>query len=172
MKMPPGIKIGIGYDVHQFMVERPLVLGGVIIPYHRGLLGHSDADVLLHAIADSLLGAAGLGDIGTHFPNTGGEWKDVPSTKILAQVFTMIVKEGYRIGNVDTVIIAEQPKISPHIPIMKGKISRILMISDGSISIKATTNERMGFIGREEGIAAMATSLIYKDDGSFTSSDK
>ncbi|SYZ73569.1 2C-methyl-D-erythritol 2,4-cyclodiphosphate synthase [Candidatus Zixiibacteriota bacterium] len=170
--MLPGIKIGIGYDVHQFMVERPLVLGGVIIPYHRGLLGHSDADVLLHAIADSLLGAAGMGDIGIHFPNTSPKWKDVASTKILAEVFVMLTKEGYRVGNVDAVIIAEQPKISPHIPIMKAKIGRILMASEENISIKATTNERMGFVGREEGIAALATSLIYKDDGSLTSSDQ
>jgi 2-C-methyl-D-erythritol 2,4-cyclodiphosphate synthase len=172
MKMPPGIKIGIGYDAHQLMVERPLVLGGVIIPYHRGLLGHSDADVLLHAIADSLLGAAGLGDIGQHFPDSSAAWKDAPSTKILASVFTMIVKEGYRVGNIDSVIIAEQPKISPHVPIMKGKISRILMIPENNISIKATTNEKMGFVGREEGIAAVATSIIYRDDGSSSSIDK
>ncbi len=170
--MPPGIKIGVGYDVHRFAAERPLVLGGVIIPYPRGLEGHSDADVLLHAIADSLLGAAGLGDIGSHFPDTDPRYKDIASTKILAEVFTILVKTGYQIGNVDTIIIAEQPKIAPHVSIMKGKISRILMVPEESISIKATTNEKMGFVGREEGIAAIATSLIYKDNGSFPASDK
>ncbi|MEP0828221.1 MAG: 2-C-methyl-D-erythritol 2,4-cyclodiphosphate synthase [bacterium] len=169
--MKPDFKIGIGYDVHQLMVGRPLVLGGIIIPHHRGLLGHSDADVLLHAIADSLLGAAGLGDIGAHFPNTDPQYKDVASTRILAEVFKLIVKEGYQVGNVDAVIIAEQPKISPHIPAMKGKIARILLIDEESVSIKATTNERLGFVGREEGIAAIATSLIYIDHGTVAGTD-
>jgi len=169
--MKPDFKIGIGYDVHQLMVGRPLILGGIIIPHHRGLLGHSDADVLLHAIADSLLGAAGLGDIGAHFPNTDPEYKDVASTRILAEVFKLIVKEGYQVGNVDAVIIAEQPKISPHIPAMKGKIARILLIDEKSVSIKATTNERLGFAGREEGIAAIATSLIYIDHGTVAGTD-
>lgn len=166
------VRIGIGYDVHQFMVDRPLVLGGVIIPHHRGLLGHSDADVLLHAVADSLLGAAGLGDIGLHFPNNDEKYKDYPSTKLLAEVFKLIVKEGFRVGNVDAVLIAEQPRLAPHIPIMRGKIGRILVVAEGDISIKATTNERMGFVGREEGIAALATSLIYRDDGTLSSTDK
>jgi len=170
--MKPGIRVGLGYDVHQLMIDRPLVLGGVIIPHHRGLMGHSDADVLLHAIADSLLGAAGLGDIGIHFPNTDQRYKDIKSTKILAEVFKMVVSEGYQVGNVDAMIIAEQPKLSPHIPAMRAKIARILVLDDEAISIKATTNERIGFIGREEGIAALATSLIYIDNGTNISTDK
>jgi 2-C-methyl-D-erythritol 2,4-cyclodiphosphate synthase len=170
--MNPGIRVGIGYDVHQFMIDRPLILGGVIIPHARGLLGHSDADVLLHAIADSLLGAAGLADIGIHFPDTEKKYKDIQSTRLLADVFQLVVKKGYLVGNIDAVIIAEQPRLAPHIPIMKTKIARILIISEENISIKATTNEKMGFIGREEGIAAIATALIYKDNGTITPSDK
>jgi len=170
--MKPGIRVGIGYDVHQLMIDRPLVLGGVIIPHRRGLMGHSDADVLLHAIADSLLGAAGLGDIGIHFPNTDKKYKDIKSTRILAEVFKLIVAKGFQVGNLDATIIAEQPKLSPHIPAMKGKIARILVMPEDNISIKATTNERIGFVGREEGIAAIATSLIYVDDGTIISADK
>lgn len=170
--MKPGIRIGIGYDVHELIVGRPLVLGGVIIPHERGLLGHSDADVLLHAIADSLLGAAGLGDIGMHFPNSDPKFKDMASTKILAEVFRMIVKKGYQVGNVDVVVIAEKPRLAPHIPIMRGKIARILVTLEEEISIKATSNEKMGFVGRGEGIAAIATALLYKDNGALTTSDK
>jgi len=169
--MKPEIKIGIGYDSHQLMIDRPLILGGVIIPYPRGLMGHSDADVVLHAISDSLLGAAGLGDIGMHFPDSDKKYKDIKSTKILAEVFRLIVRKGYRVGNVDIVIIAEAPKLSSHIPVMKSKIAGILLISKDEISIKATTNEKMGFVGREEGIAAMAVSLIYKDNGTITQPD-
>ena len=170
--MKPDIRVGIGYDAHQLMVDRPLVLGGIIIPHHRGLLGHSDADVLLHAIADSLLGAVGLGDIGQHFPDSNEKYRDIQSTKILAEVFEMIVKKGYSVGNVDAVIIAEEPKLAPHIPAMRGKISRILLVSEDDVSIKATTNEKMGFVGRKEGIAAVVTSLVYKDDGTITESNK
>jgi 2-C-methyl-D-erythritol 2,4-cyclodiphosphate synthase len=170
--MKPDIRVGIGYDCHQLMIGRPLVLGGVIIPSQRGLMGHSDADVLIHAIADSLLGAAGLGDIGTHFPDTDSKYRGIKSTKILAQVFQMIVKKGYIVSNVDAVIIAEQPRLSPHIPHMKSRIAKILLISENDISIKATTNEKMGFIGREEGIAATAASLIYRDDGTIAQSDQ
>lgn len=158
-------KIGIGYDSHRFVAGRPLVLGGIIIPHTAGLEGHSDADVLIHAIADALLGAAGLGDIGGHFPDSDQKYKDIVSTKILAEVFKMIIREGYLIGNIDAIIIAEQPKMAPHIPKMKDKLSKILLISPDLISVKATTNERMGFIGREEGIAVIANALIYKDNG-------
>ncbi len=169
--MKPEIRIGMGYDSHRFAYNRTLVIGGVIIPYEMGLDGHSDADVLLHAIADALLGAAGLGDIGRHFPDTNEEFKDIKSTLLLARVFELIVKEGYQVGNVDTVIIAEEPKMSPHIPSMQGKIARILLIPENSISIKATSNEQMGFIGRKEGIAATAAALIYKDNGTVAAAD-
>ena len=170
--MKPQIKVGIGYDSHRFVLDRPLILGGVIIPHLCGLDGHSDADVLLHAIADALLGAAGLGDIGTHFPDNEEKYKDIKSTLLLASVFEKIVKEGFLIGNVDAVIIVEVPKMNPHIPVMRKKISKILVTSEQNISIKATTNERMGFVGREEGIAVMATALIYKDDRTISSTDK
>lgn len=168
--MKPGIKIGIGYDSHQFTSDRPLVLGGVIIPHIFGLAGHSDADVLLHAISDAILGAAGLGDIGTHFPDTEDKYKDANSIKLLAAVFEKVVKSGYTIGNIDAVVIAEAPKINPHISVMKSKIAKVLVTAEENISIKATTNEKMGFVGREEGIAAIATALLYKDDGTLTSS--
>ncbi len=170
--MNPKIKVGIGYDSHRFVTGRPLILGGVIIPHKSGLDGHSDADVLLHAIADALLGAAGLGDIGTHFPDTDDKYKDAKSTMLLASVFEKVIKQGYIIGNVDSVIIAEAPKINPHIPVMRKKISKILLTDEQNISIKATSNEQMGFIGREEGIAVMATALLYKDDGTISSTDK
>jgi len=170
--MKPDFRIGIGYDSHQLMVGRPLVIGGVIIPHPRGLEGHSDADVLIHAIADSLLGAAGLADIGHFFPDDDPSYKNVKSTKILAGVFEKIVMEGYQVGNVDAVVIAEQPKLSPHIPSMKSRIGKILLISEKDISIKASTNERLGFVGREEGIAAIATTLLYRDHGDLTKTDK
>jgi 2-C-methyl-D-erythritol 2,4-cyclodiphosphate synthase len=169
--MKPDIRVGVGYDSHQLMIDRPLVLGGVIIPHPRGLMGHSDADVVLHAIADSLLGAAGLGDIGMHFPDSDKKYKDIKSTKILGEVFRKIVKEGYQVGNVDVVIIAEAPKLSSHFPVMKSKIAGILLVAEDAISIKAKTNEKMGFIGREEGIAATAVSLIYKDNGTIINAD-
>jgi 2-C-methyl-D-erythritol 2,4-cyclodiphosphate synthase len=169
--MKPEIRVGIGYDSHQFMIDRPLVLGGVIVPHHRGLIGHSDADVVLHAISDSLLGAAGLGDIGMHFPDSDKKYKDIKSTKILADVFRLIVKKGYQVGNIDAVIIAESPRLAKHIPVMKSKIAGVLLVSDDDISIKATTNEKMGFVGREEGIAVTAVALIYKDNGTISQSD-
>ncbi len=165
--MKPNFRIGLGYDSHRFAEGRPLVIGGLIIPHTMGLAGHSDADVLLHAVADSLLGAAGLGDIGTHFPDTDEEYKDIKSTKILYDVVKMVIKKGFMISNVDAIIIAEIPKMAPHIPKMKSKLAGILLIDEDNISIKATTNERMGFVGREEGIAVMATSLIYIDDGTL-----
>ena len=163
MKMP--IKIGIGYDSHRFESGRPLILGGIIIPHLAGLAGHSDADVLIHAIADSLLGAAGLGDIGQHFPDSDEKYKNMSSAKILAEVFKMVIKKGYFIGNIDSTIIAEEPKMAPHIPKMKSKIAKILLVDEDSISVKASSNERMGFIGRGEGIAVMATALIFEDNG-------
>ena len=170
--MKPDIRIGTGYDSHRFVRGRPLVLGGIIIAYEYGLEGHSDADVLLHAIADSILGAAGLSDIGVYFPDTDDKFKDMQSTKLLAEVFTMIVNKGFQVGNVDAVIIAEKPKLAPHIEAMKSKISRILLVSADDIGVKATTNEKMGFVGREEGIAVIATSLLYKDHGTIAQSDQ
>jgi len=169
--MKPAIKTGIGYDSHRFVQNRPLVIGGVIIAHEYGLEGHSDADVLLHAISDAMLGAAGLGDIGQHFPDTDQDYKDIQSTRILADVFKMIVREGYQVGNIDAIIIAQRPKMAPHIPAMKTKIARILVVGEDDISVKATTNENMGFIGREEGVAVIANCLIYKDDGTITQPD-
>ncbi|HDL04480.1 MAG TPA: 2-C-methyl-D-erythritol 2,4-cyclodiphosphate synthase [candidate division Zixibacteria bacterium] len=170
--MKPDIRIGVGYDSHRFVAGRPLVLGGIIIAYEMGLDGHSDADVLLHAIADAVLGAAGLGDIGRHFPDTDDRFKDMQSTKLLADVFKKIVVAGYQVGNIDSVIIAEKPKLAPHLEAMSSKIGRILVVPADCVSIKATTNEKMGFVGREEGIAAIATALLYKDDGTVIQSDK
>ncbi len=167
-----NFRVGSGYDSHRFVKGRPLVLGGVIIPCDYGLDGHSDADVLLHALADALLGAAGLPDIGTQFPDTDDKYKDAKSTILLAEVFKMIVSRGYRVINIDTTIIAEEPKMAPHIPVMKKKIARIILIDEDAISIKAKSNESMGFIGRREGIAVMATVLIFKDDGTIITPDK
>jgi 2-C-methyl-D-erythritol 2,4-cyclodiphosphate synthase len=172
MIMPPRIKIGIGYDVHQFSPGRKLVLGGVEIPYERGLLGHSDADVIIHALADALLGAAGLGDIGQHFPNTDLRYKDIASSIILKETMNLLKSHGYAVGNVDIAIIAEEPKMAPHIETMRKNLALLLNISSEEVSIKATTNEKMGFIGRGEGVAAMAVALIYKEDGTFTSNNK
>lgn len=169
--MKPGIRIGTGYDSHRFVVGQPLVVGGIIIPHEYGLDGHSDADVLLHSVADALLGAAALGDIGQHFPDTDPQYKDISSIKLMTEVFRLIVREGYMIGNVDCTIIAEQPKMMPHIPAMKSKLSRILLVPEEKISIKAKTNEKMGFVGREEGIAVISSVLIYKDDGTDLQSD-
>lgn len=157
MKWP---RSGIGYDVHRFAEGRPLILGGVEIPFAKGLLGHSDADVLLHAIADALLGAAALGDIGVHFPPTDPKWKDLDSIEILKHSIELLAEHGWTPVNIDATVIAEAPKVNPHVPAMKGRIHESTGLPLGSISIKATTNEQMGWIGREEGIAAMATVLI------------
>lgn len=157
MKWP---RSGIGYDVHRFAEDRPLILGGVEIPFAKGLLGHSDADVLLHAIADALLGAAALGDIGVHFPPTDPKWKDLDSIEILKHSIELLAEHGWVPVNIDATVIAEAPKVNPHVPAMKERIHQSTGLPLGSISIKATTNEQMGWIGREEGIAAMATALI------------
>ncbi len=155
-------RIGLGYDVHQFADGRKLILGGLEIPYDRGLKGHSDADVLLHSIADAFLGAASLGDIGTHFPDTDPRFKDADSSVLLQQVIKMIASEGYEVGNVDATIVAEEPKMSPHIPSMKERISELLECDPGDVSIKATTHEKMGAIGRLEGIAVHSVVLIKR----------
>lgn len=157
------IRVGIGYDVHRLVSGRKLILGGVTIPFEKGLEGHSDADVLLHALMDALLGAAGLPDIGQQFPNTDARFKDANSGILLARVLQLIRENGFaKVINVDATILAEQPKISPHITAMKKEIAEILCIDQSQVNIKATTMEKLGFIGREEGIAAQAVCLISK----------
>jgi 2-C-methyl-D-erythritol 2,4-cyclodiphosphate synthase len=154
------IRTGIGYDVHQLVPHRPLILGGVEIPHHLGLEGHSDADVLCHAIADALLGAVGLPDIGHYFPPTDQSIKGISSLEILRQVAAIIAKEGATINNIDSTLIAERPKILPHVPVMKQNLATALGIDPRQVGVKATTNERMGFPGREEGMCAMAVATV------------
>ncbi|MCO5214612.1 MAG: 2-C-methyl-D-erythritol 2,4-cyclodiphosphate synthase [Thermomicrobiales bacterium] len=151
---------GIGYDVHQFAENRRLVLGGIEIPHERGLLGHSDADVLLHAIADALLGAAALGDIGVHFPPSEACWKDLDSIEILNHTVGLLTDNNWQPVNIDATVIAEAPRINPHVQRMRERIAQATGLSVDAISIKATTNEMMGFVGRGEGIAAIATAMI------------
>lgn len=150
------MRIGMGYDVHRLVEDRDLIIGGVKIPYERGLLGHSDADVLLHAIMDALLGAAALGDIGKHFPDTDPAYKGISSMKLLAHVQELLVQQGYMIENIDATIIAQQPKLRPYIAQMEQNIARVLSISEEQVNVKATTEEHLGFTGREEGISAQA----------------
>lgn len=154
------MRIGQGFDVHRFEEGRPLIIGGVTIPYEKGLAGHSDADVLLHAIADALLGAIGAGDIGRHFPDDDPKYKGADSKRLLRTVWEMVKKEGFVLGNVDAVIIAQKPKMAPHIPEMISVIAGILECDEKRINIKATTTEQLGFTGRGEGIAAQAVCLI------------
>lgn len=154
------MRIGFGYDVHPFSEGRPLILGGIHIPWDRGLLGHSDADVLLHAIMDALLGAAALGDIGTHFPDTDLRYKNISSLRLLRQVREKLLQAGYACHNLDCTLLAEAPKIKPYIPAMTECVSQALGIEVNQVSIKATTNEKMGFVGREEGMAAYAVCSI------------
>jgi len=157
-----NIKIGSGYDAHTLVFGEKLILGGVQIPFEQGLLGHSDADVLLHAICDALLGALALGDIGSHFPPTEEKWKDISSLLLLEQVGKLIEKDKYRIGNVDSTLVLQQPKVSKYIKAMRENIAKALNISVQSVSVKATTTEGMGFEGRGEGISAQAVCLIYQ----------
>ncbi|HHV07411.1 MAG TPA: 2-C-methyl-D-erythritol 2,4-cyclodiphosphate synthase [Firmicutes bacterium] len=154
------MRIGIGFDVHAFTVGRPLVLGGVKIPYKLGLAGHSDADVLLHAVADALLGAAAEHDLGYHFPDTDSTWAGISSGKILERVGEIIGQRGYRIVNVDSVVIAQRPKLSPYIEEMRLAIASALNVTAAQVSVKATTTEKLGFTGRGEGIAAKAICLL------------
>lgn len=154
------IRVGFGYDVHRLADNRELWLGGIKIPHTQGLLGHSDADVLIHAVCDALLGAANLRDIGFHFPDTAGEYKDIDSKILLKRTLEVISEKGYKIGNIDATICAERPKINPHIPEMQKVMAEILNIPEDDISIKATTSEKMGFVGREEGFTAYAVALI------------
>jgi 2-C-methyl-D-erythritol 2,4-cyclodiphosphate synthase len=151
---------GIGYDVHAFAENRPLVLGGVEIPFHKGLDGHSDADVLCHAIADAILGAVGERDIGHHFPNTDDAYRGISSIELLHRVGAILTARGARLMNIDSTLIAEAPKVGPHVAKMRANISKALGISCERVGVKATTNERMGFVGREEGIAAFAVASV------------
>ncbi len=155
-----SFRIGFGIDFHQLVTGRELWLGGVNLPHDKGALGHSDADVLLHSICDALLGAACLGDIGVHFPDTSDEFKNIDSKILLQKTFLLIQKAGYRIGNIDSTICIEKPKVQPYIPAMRKVISELLSIEENAVSIKATTSEKMGFVGRGEGVAAYATTLI------------
>jgi 2-C-methyl-D-erythritol 2,4-cyclodiphosphate synthase len=155
-------RIGSGIDFHQLVEGRDLWLGGVSIPHTKGALGHSDADVLLHAICDALLGALCLGDIGVHFPDTSVEFKNIDSKILLQRTYKLIVDEGYKVVNIDTTLCLQLPKIKPHVPEMQRAIAGILNVSERDVSIKATTTETMGFVGREEGLVAYATALLQK----------
>ena len=157
------LRIGHGYDVHKLVEGRRLILGGVEIPYEKGLLGHSDADVLLHAISDALLGAAALGDIGKHFPDTDAAYKNADSLVLLAKVNEIISSAGYRVSNVDSTVIAQAPKLAPHIEQMRKNIATALAVDVDNRSVKATTEERLGFTGRGEGISAHAVCIIEKN---------
>ncbi|MCI1014662.1 MULTISPECIES: 2-C-methyl-D-erythritol 2,4-cyclodiphosphate synthase [Herbaspirillum] len=157
-------RIGQGYDCHALVEGRPLILGGVTIPHKKGLLGHSDADALLHAITDALFGAAALGDIGRHFPDTDPQFKGADSRVLLREAGKRLAAAGYVVGNVDATIIAQAPKMAPHIPAMVVNVAADLGISEQQVNIKAKTNEKMGFLGREEGIATDAVVLIYRQN--------
>ena len=156
-------RVGMGFDVHQLEVGQDFWLGGIKLPSARGAVGHSDADVLIHAICDALLGAANLGDIGQHFQNTDPRWRGMASKFFLIEVIKMINEKGWQIENLDCTLCLEKPKINPHIPDMKKELSSIMGVEADDISIKATTNERLGYVGREEGVNAFAVALIRKD---------
>ena len=156
-------RVGHGFDVHQLVAGRALIVGGVKIDYERGLLGHSDADVLLHAICDALLGAAGMGDIGKHFPDSDGRFKDIDSRELLRMVAAKIIAAGFSVGNIDATIIAQAPQMAPHIAAMVSNIAADLGINASQVNVKATTTEKLGFAGRGEGIAAQAVCLLNRD---------
>ncbi|MDD2937570.1 MAG: 2-C-methyl-D-erythritol 2,4-cyclodiphosphate synthase [Proteiniphilum sp.] len=156
------IRVGFGYDMHRFAEGRELWIGGVKLAHSRGLSGHSDADVLIHAICDALLGAANLRDIGYHFPDTSPDYKDADSKILLRKCISLLYEKGYRVGNIDSTVCAEQPKLNPYIPAMQQVLAELMGLDSDDISIKATTSEKMGFVGREEGITAYAVALIEK----------
>ena len=157
-----NIRVGQGYDVHQLIEGRDLILGGINIPFEKGLLGHSDADALLHAITDALLGAAGLGDIGSHFPDTAAEFKDADSRVLLREAYQSVQELGWKVVNVDTTVIAQKPKLAPHIPAMRANIAVDLGLSENCVNIKGKTNEKLGYLGRMEAIEAQAAVLLIK----------
>ncbi len=156
------IRVGFGYDVHRLVEDRELWLGGIRLEYEKGLLGHSDADVLIHAICDALLGAANMRDVGYHFPDTAGEFENIDSKILLKKTVQLIATKGYRVGNVDATVCAERPKLNPHIPLMKQTLAAVMGVDEDDVSIKATTTEKLGFTGRQEGISAYATVLIER----------
>ena len=156
------IRVGFGYDVHRLVEDRELWLGGIRLEYEKGLLGHSDADVLIHAICDALLGAASMRDIGYHFPDTAGEFENIDSKILLKKTVQLIATKGYTVGNVDATVCAECPKLNPHIPLMKQTLASVMGVDEDDVSIKATTTEKLGFTGRQEGISAYATVLIER----------
>ncbi|HTN20938.1 MAG TPA: 2-C-methyl-D-erythritol 2,4-cyclodiphosphate synthase [Pelobium sp.] len=156
------IKVGFGFDVHQLREGHPFILGGVLLQHYKGAFGHSDADVLVHAVCDALLGAANMRDIGHHFKNTDDRWKGISSLLLLKECTKMLKEAGYSINNIDAMLCIEAPKINPHVPAMKKHLALAMSIDEDDISIKATTNETMGFIGREEGVVAYAVCLIQK----------
>jgi 2-C-methyl-D-erythritol 2,4-cyclodiphosphate synthase len=157
------VRVGFGFDVHQLREGRPCILGGVEIAHHKGPYGHSDADVLIHAICDALLGAANLRDIGFHFPDTDAAFKSADSKLLLKKVVELVKSRGYVLGNIDTTLVLEMPKINPHIERMRKTLAGVMEVDEDDISIKATTNEKMGFVGREEGVTAYAVAVISKD---------
>jgi 2-C-methyl-D-erythritol 2,4-cyclodiphosphate synthase len=156
------VRVGLGYDAHRLVAGRPLILGGVEIPYALGLLGHSDADVLTHAIGDALLGAVGAGDLGTHFPDKDPAYQNISSLILLARIMEVVRRRGFAPVNVDATIVAEQPRLAPHIPAMQARLAPVLGLTPADINIKATTTEHMGFAGRGEGMAAYAVVLVIK----------
>lgn len=156
------IRIGQGFDVHEFGEGRPLIIGGITIPYDRGLTGHSDADVLLHTITDAALGAIGEGDIGRHFPDTDAAFKDADSAVLLEKIWALVEDKGYKLGNIDCTIMAQKPKMAPHIESIRERVAQLLHADATQVNVKATTTEKLGFVGREEGIASMATILLVK----------
>ncbi len=157
------IRVGFGYDVHQLQPGLPFWLGGIEVPHTHGALGHSDADVLIHVICDALLGAANLRDIGFHFPDTDPRYKGIDSKRLLAEVMQLVRGKGYEISNLDSTICLEQPKVNPHIPAMRAALAQVMGVGEDDISIKATTTEKLGFVGRREGVAAYATVLITRE---------
>ncbi len=156
------MRVGLGYDAHRLVAGRPLILGGVAIPYHLGLLGHSDADVLSHAIGDALLGAVAAGDLGRHFPDKDPAYKDISSLILLEKIVEIVRQRGYRPVNLDATVVCEAPRLGPHFPEMIGKLAKVLGLNPEDINLKATTTEKMGFAGREEGISAYAVVLVRK----------
>ncbi|HIE42459.1 MAG TPA: 2-C-methyl-D-erythritol 2,4-cyclodiphosphate synthase [Nitrospinaceae bacterium] len=160
----PNIRIGNGYDVHRLVEGRKLILGGVDIPHSMGLYGHSDADALVHALCDALLGALGVGDIGAYFPDTDPKWAGISSLLLLKEVMRMVREKGFEVANTDSVIVAQKPKLAPYFKEMKKNIASVLGVETGRINIKATTTEKLGFAGREEGVVAYAVALLVKND--------